>query len=172
MTIVRKLASLAEAEGFQCVIEPILRQDDITLKPDLILSKNSKTWTLDVAIPWEGNEPLNKRHAEKCRKYANLSVAVERFTGTKEFESEAIVIGARGARCEQNEKTLTKMEFPISDKMKELLCLMTLEGTCQIISWFMRSTESLAFRGCSVRPAGLMGRPMESERTHSRRNKS
>ncbi|KFD59981.1 hypothetical protein M514_22898 [Trichuris suis] len=71
---------LAEAAGFQCVIKPVIWHNDTTLKTDLVLSKNSKSWILDVAIPWENNEPLDRRHTEKCRKYANLSVAVGRLT--------------------------------------------------------------------------------------------
>ncbi|KFD49609.1 hypothetical protein M514_09552 [Trichuris suis] len=127
-----------------------LLQDDSTLKPDLVLPKGTKSWILDVAIPWESNESLDRTPAEKCRKRASLIMAVGRLTGATEFVSGMIVIGTRGAWCALNDNMLSKMDF-ISDKTKELLCVMTLERTCQIISWFMCSTDSLALRQPSVR---------------------
>uniref|UniRef100_A0A5S6QSL3 Uncharacterized protein n=1 Tax=Trichuris muris TaxID=70415 RepID=A0A5S6QSL3_TRIMR len=128
--VVRKLASLAEEGGFRVTDEPALRHEDQAYKPDLIASSDS----------------LARRYAENCRKYQPLSDQVCKLTGATEYATGSIVIGARGAWCSRNDETLKAMKWAISDKLKALLCLMTLERTNQLVSWFMRSTDALAFR--------------------------
>ncbi|KFD59440.1 hypothetical protein M514_28381 [Trichuris suis] len=144
--IVQKLAQLAQNQGFQCTTEPIIRINDQTHKPDLVLAKNSSCWTIDVSIPWESRDPLDRRHMQKCQKYRCLAEPVKKLTNSTEFSTGAIVIGARGAWCERNDDTLSRAGLSITDRMKQLLCLITLEKTCQLISWFMRSTDRLALR--------------------------
>uniref|UniRef100_A0A5S6Q124 Reverse transcriptase zinc-binding domain-containing protein n=1 Tax=Trichuris muris TaxID=70415 RepID=A0A5S6Q124_TRIMR len=145
--VVKKLASAAEESGFAITVEPTLRHDGLTYKPDLIAVKGGKVWALDVAIPFESSDALARRHAEKCRKYQPLADLVRTITGAKEYGTGSIVIGARGAWCSRNDDTLRAMGWQISEKTKALLCVMTLERTNQLISWFMRSTDAVAFRG-------------------------
>uniref|UniRef100_A0A5S6QFD0 Uncharacterized protein n=1 Tax=Trichuris muris TaxID=70415 RepID=A0A5S6QFD0_TRIMR len=131
--IVRKLTSLAEASGFTVTVEPTLRHDDQVYKPDLIAVKGGKAWVLDVAIPFESNDALARRYAEKCRKYTCLADPVLKLTGAKEFGTGSIVIGARGAWCSRNAGTLKEMAWNISEPCKALLCVMTLERTNQLV---------------------------------------
>ncbi|KFD64049.1 hypothetical protein M514_23759 [Trichuris suis] len=155
-TIVRKLASVAEASGFERVLEPVLGHQGQTDKPDLVLSKNDKSWVLDVAVPWESNDPLDRWHTYKCRKYCCLGEEVRSLTGTKFFGTSAIVIGARGAWSRQNDVSLRWMGWTLPYNVQVLLCTMVLEQACQIISWFMRSTDALSFRRTGGYPsAGL-----------------
>ncbi|KFD63011.1 hypothetical protein M514_24778 [Trichuris suis] len=102
--------------------------------------------SLDVAIPLETQDALNRRHADKCRKYERLREAACKLTETKCLSTGAIVIGARGAWCPKNDLTLKNMNWNLTDNMKSFICLITLERTLQIINWFMRSSEQLSFR--------------------------
>ncbi|KFD71460.1 hypothetical protein M514_16392 [Trichuris suis] len=136
--IVQKLAQLAQNQRFQCTTEPTIRMNDQTYKPDLVLSKNNCCWTIDVSIPWESRDPLDRRHTQKCQKYRCFADPVKKLTNTTEF--------CTGAWCERNDDTLSRAGLTITDRTKELLCLTKLEKTCQLISWFMRSTDRLAFR--------------------------
>uniref|UniRef100_A0A5S6Q9G0 Reverse transcriptase zinc-binding domain-containing protein n=1 Tax=Trichuris muris TaxID=70415 RepID=A0A5S6Q9G0_TRIMR len=144
--IVKKLASLAEASGFTVTVEPTLRHDDQAFKPGLIAVKGGKAWALDVAVPFESNDALARRHAEKCRKYSCLAGPVLKLTGANVYATGSIVIGARGAWCPKNNETLQDMEWALPEPTKALLCIMTLERTNQLVSWFMRTTENLAFQ--------------------------
>uniref|UniRef100_A0A5S6Q1M1 Reverse transcriptase domain-containing protein n=1 Tax=Trichuris muris TaxID=70415 RepID=A0A5S6Q1M1_TRIMR len=154
--IVKKLASLAEASGFTVTVEPTLRHEDQAFKPDLIAVKGDKAWALDVAIPFETTDALARRHVEKCRKYACLGGPVLKLTGAKVYKTGSIVIGARGAWCSKNNGTLNDMDWALPEKIKALLCTMTLERTNQLISWFMRTTPNLAFH-TTFRTRGLEG---------------
>ncbi|KFD59149.1 hypothetical protein M514_00554, partial [Trichuris suis] len=102
-----------------------------TFKPDLLLTKGDSCWVLDVAVPWETTDSLNRRHVEKCRKYERLKEAVCKLTGAKVFGTGAVVVGARGGWCSRNDETLKKMNWCISEKYKTLLCTMALERTVQ-----------------------------------------
>uniref|UniRef100_A0A5S6QMI6 Reverse transcriptase domain-containing protein n=1 Tax=Trichuris muris TaxID=70415 RepID=A0A5S6QMI6_TRIMR len=145
-TIMQKLASIAKASGFQVICEPVLRHQEQVYKPDLLLTRENTSWVIDIAIPWETNDSLNRRHTEKCRKYECLSEPVLKLKWASVFKTGAIVIGARGAWCSRNDRTLCDVQLHVSDNMKCLLCLVVLERTIQLISWFMRSTDALAFR--------------------------
>ncbi|KFD59402.1 hypothetical protein M514_28418, partial [Trichuris suis] len=144
--VLNKLIDSAEASGFHPIREPVIRLGDDAYKPDLLLSKDNSCWVLDVAIPWETQDALNRRHADKCRKYERLKEAACKLTETKDFHTGAIVIGARGAWCSKNDLTLKQMNWSFTSKMKSFICLMTLERTLQIINWFMRSSQQLSFR--------------------------
>uniref|UniRef100_A0A5S6QG21 Reverse transcriptase domain-containing protein n=1 Tax=Trichuris muris TaxID=70415 RepID=A0A5S6QG21_TRIMR len=137
------------ASRFMVTVEPTLRHDDQVFKPDLIAVKGGKAWALDVVIPFESNDTLARRHAEKCRKCACLAEPVLKLTGANVYTTGSIVIGARGAWCPKNEGTLKEMEWALSEPTKALLCIMTLERTNQLVSWFMRTTENLAFHAVS-----------------------
>ncbi|KFD49213.1 hypothetical protein M514_09935 [Trichuris suis] len=86
----------AEATGFRPVREPVIREGDDTYKPGVLLSKDDSCWVLDVAVPWETQDALSRRHADKCRKYERLKQAACKLTETKHFNTGSIVIGARG----------------------------------------------------------------------------
>uniref|UniRef100_A0A5S6QG00 Uncharacterized protein n=1 Tax=Trichuris muris TaxID=70415 RepID=A0A5S6QG00_TRIMR len=126
-----KIASVAEAAGYECLREPILRHSGQTLKPDLILVKGSKSFIIDVAIPFETRYSLARRYCEKRRKYMTLKQTVAELTGTEECCTGAIVIGARGAWCAKNDETLKDANIPISNHMKAMLCLMR-AGSCAL----------------------------------------
>ncbi|KFD60206.1 hypothetical protein M514_27622 [Trichuris suis] len=150
--IMEKLMQSAEASGFHLVHEPVIRLGEETFKPDLLLTKEDFCWVLDVAVTWESNDSLNRRHAEKCRKYERLKEAACKLTGGKDFGTGAVVIGARGDWCSQNDVTFQKLGWNISERLTTLLCTMALERTVQLVNWFTRSTTELAFR------AGRRGR--------------
>ncbi|KFD60223.1 hypothetical protein M514_27593 [Trichuris suis] len=69
--VAAKLTSLLQAHGYDCITELILRNEDSVYKPDILATKDGTSWILDVAIPYETNDSLARRYAEKCRKYAN-----------------------------------------------------------------------------------------------------
>ncbi|KHJ44666.1 hypothetical protein D918_04901 [Trichuris suis] len=136
---------MAEREGFTVIVEPRLTHMGTTRKPDLIVARDNQATVLHVAIPFEGRDALARRHSEKCRKYATLKDDVRTLTNMDGYPTGSIIIGARGAWCHKNDDTLKHLGWNLSKRQKALLCLMTLERTNQLISWYMRSTDQLAF---------------------------
>ncbi|KFD68800.1 hypothetical protein M514_19041 [Trichuris suis] len=100
--IISLLVSLMESAGSNCVTESLLKVGDATYKPDLVISKEGKCWTMDISIPYENKDSLAKCHKEKCQKYLSLSEAARELTRATEFSTLAFVIGERGAWCRNN----------------------------------------------------------------------
>ncbi|KFD64835.1 hypothetical protein M514_22948 [Trichuris suis] len=118
--VANKLAALAERSGYECLKEPTLRYDGQTFKPDLVISSDDTSWIIDVAIPYEGREPLARRHQEKCWKYRPLCGVVKELTKTSKCGTGAIVIGARGAWCGQNDTTLKDVGLTLTPAEKSI----------------------------------------------------
>uniref|UniRef100_A0A5S6QGX2 Reverse transcriptase zinc-binding domain-containing protein n=1 Tax=Trichuris muris TaxID=70415 RepID=A0A5S6QGX2_TRIMR len=149
--VVDRIVSIAKDAGYDCLREPILRCEGQTWKPDLVLYKGESSFIVDVAVPYESKEPVMRRHHEKCRKYERLKETVCDLTKTKNCDTGAIVIGARGAWCPRNDDSLKTANIPITYQQKALLCLIVMERTNKIISWFMRASEELQSRRTATR---------------------
>ncbi|KFD60398.1 hypothetical protein M514_27444 [Trichuris suis] len=141
--IAAKLISVLEANGFDCIMEPILCSGISALIPDILATKNGKSWIIDVAIQFEMKDSLARRHAEKCAKYEALAQPVKKLTEATDFATGAFVIGIRGAWCAKNDDTLEQLGITMTTNMKALLCLMVLERTNQLVAWFMRTSEGI-----------------------------
>lgn len=141
--VVKRVAAAAKKNGWRIEVEPRLRLPDGTLKkPDVLCEKGDNVIISDIAIHWEGPEPLNVQFLNKVTLYSSpmlISLLQARFPN-KNIYVLPMVVGARGAWCSQNE-SLVKWLGIRQTTIRDIITT-TLRGGWYIHRFFMSNVWS------------------------------
>ena len=110
--LVNRLKGFAQEKGWTVVVEPRIRCMSGRLRiPDLILTKDDQAIVSDVAVSWEGPNPLMASYNNKLAKYGEQEFieAVRNRLGHGNITVAPMIIGARGTWCNMNRTLVARV---------------------------------------------------------------
>lgn len=110
--VAKRVADGARKQGWTVLEEPHIRDDEQRLhKPDLLMEKNDQVVICDVAVHWEGPNPLTVAYEHKEATYSTTAL-LSKLASTypqKAIYVLPLVVGARGTWCHKNKGVVERV---------------------------------------------------------------
>lgn len=110
--VAKRVAVGARKAGWTVLEEPHIRDDDRRLhKPDLLMRKDEQVIICDVAVHWEGPNPLTVAYEHKEATYSTSAFLrkVESLYPEMAIYVLPLVVGARGTWCHKNKGIIERV---------------------------------------------------------------
>lgn len=114
---VNVIARACTTKGLPVEIEPTIRDGTGRLhKPDLMVTKDDGIHIVEVGVNWETPRPLAQHFLNKVATYSTpeFILALEQLYPGIPINIGAIILGARGTWCEDNNQVVNRLGLPKS----------------------------------------------------------